>query len=236
LPSPAESFYLRSHRLNESLGGPKRIRLPDLVLKELSQRRHRYYCVSKHLQEHPNLSALELGFGSPEIAAALASLVRSYHIVDVVDRRGDSNLPDNVPFTQADLNHDFPFSDDQFDCTIAMMVIEHLFDPFQSFCEIARITRRGGKVLINLPNIGSFRCRLQLLGGRIPITSSRDWFEKREWDGNHLHYFTVSETIRIAAKYGLTLDSVHSVGNHLWLKDLRPSLFCHEISFAFSKR
>jgi SAM-dependent methyltransferase len=209
---------------------------PDLVLRELARPKHRYHCVYKYVRAYPNLSALELGFGSPEVAAALSGLVRTYHIVDVVDRRGDSDLPGNVPFTQADLNDDFPFSDNEFDCTIAMMVIEHLFDPFHSFYEVARVTRRGGKILINLPNIGSLKCRLQLLRGKIPITSSHDWFEKSEWDGNHLHYFTVSETIRIAGKYGLILDSVHSVGNHLWLKDLRPSLFCHEISFAFSKR
>ena len=39
----------------------------------------------------------------------------------------------------ADLNDRFPFEDSEFDSVIAMMVVEHLFDPFHAFGEIARI-------------------------------------------------------------------------------------------------
>jgi hypothetical protein len=69
----------------------------------------------------------------------------------------------------------------------------------------------------------------------MPVTSSANWFETREWDGNHLHYFTMSDTLRLAALTGLKLDAYFPVGTWLWLKRLSPSLFCHEISFAFSK-
>jgi SAM-dependent methyltransferase len=227
----AERFYSRSNEINERA----QVRSSDEVLEELAQPSHRYFCVQQHLRTHPNLSVIELGFGSPGVAAALSLFCRSYRIVDVVDRRDDTVLPENVPFTRADLNDDFPFSNGEFDCTVAMMVIEHLFDPFHSFSEVARITRQGGKVLVNLPNIASIRCRLELLQGKMPVTSSNNWYEKCEWDGNHLHYFTVSDTIRLAKKFGLTLDAVYPVGNQLWLKRLNPRLFCHEISYSFSK-
>jgi SAM-dependent methyltransferase len=229
--SAAERFYTRSHETHER---PK-IEAPSETLKELAAPNHRYYCVHEHLRVHPDLSVVELGFGSPGIAAALSRFCRNYHIVDVVDRREDALLPGNVRFTRADLNDDYPFSNGEFDCTVAMMVIEHLFDPFHSFAEVARITRPGGKVLVNLPNIASIRCRLELLQGKMPVTSSVNWFETGEWDGNHLHYFTVSDTIRLACKVGLTLDAVYPVGNQLWLKRLNPRLFCHEISYSFSK-
>ena len=121
------------------------------------------------------------------------------------------------------------------DCTIAMMIIEHLFDPFHSFRAVARITKRGGKAFINLPNIASIRCRLQLLTGQMPITSSYDWYEKREWDGNHLHYFTMADTVRLADLNGLRLDAIHSVGRLQSLKKVRPQLFCHEISYEFTR-
>lgn len=229
--SAAERFYARSHELNAH----PQVRSPEEVLKELALPSHRYYCVQQHLRSHPNLSVVELGFGLPEIAAALSRICRSYHIVDVVDRRDGAVLPENVPFTRADLNDDFPFATGELDCTVAMMVIEHLFDPFHSFSEVARITRRGGKVFVNLPNIASIKCRLELLQGKMPVTSSGNWFERCEWDGNHLHYFTISDTIRLATKFGLTLDSVYPVGNYLWFKRLNPGLFCHEISFSFSR-
>jgi 2-polyprenyl-3-methyl-5-hydroxy-6-metoxy-1,4-benzoquinol methylase len=133
------------------------------------------------------------------------------------------------------LNEDFPFEDQQFDVVIAMMIVEHLFDPFHSFRDLARICRKGGSVLVNLPNIAAIRCRLSLLFGRMPVTSSRDWFEKREWDGNHLHYFTIADTIRVAELVGLRLRKTYSVGAARALKNLAPSLFCHEVSFVFDK-
>ena len=122
-------------------------------------------------------------------------------------------MPPNVRFVEADLNDDFPFGNEEFDVVVAMMVVEHLFDPFHSFRELARICRHGGGVLVNLPNIAAIKCRWSLLLGRMPVTSSRDWFEKREWDGNHLHSFTVSDTIRLAALCGLRLRRIYSVAD-----------------------
>jgi SAM-dependent methyltransferase len=136
----------------------------------------------------------------------------------------------------SDLNNDFPFDDAEFNVVIAMMVVEHLFDPFHSFSQMARICRPGGKVFVNLPNIASIKCRWALLQGRMPITSSPDWFEKREWDGNHLHNFTISDTLKLASLYGLSSAQIHPVGRSLIAKRMMPGLFCHEISYCFLKR
>ncbi len=230
----AERFYQASHALNV---GDRKIPVlsTDEAAAELLASPHRYQCAYKYLQQHRSANVVELGFGSPRLLGALADGCTAYTIVDIVDRTGDATLPANVRFQKADLSNDFPFPDESFDVAIAMMIVEHLFDPFHSFRELARITKKDGKVFVNLPNIGSIRCRLQLLSGRMPVTSSRDWFEKREWDGNHLHYFTVADTLRLAEVSGLRLDALHPVGNHPWLKRIRPSLFCHEISFEFTR-
>jgi SAM-dependent methyltransferase len=202
---------------------------------ELLATPHRYQCAYKHLQRHRSANVVELGFGSPNLLGALADGCTTYTIVDIVDRTGDAALPSNVIFKRADCSDDFPFPDQIFDATIAMMIVEHLFDPFHSFRELTRITKKNGKVFVNLPNIGSVRCRLQLLAGRMPVTNATNWFEKREWDGNHLHYFTVDDTVRLAKLSGLRLDALHPVGKHKWIKQLRPSFFCHEISFEFTR-
>lgn len=229
-----ERFYQVSHA--SSVGDTKMVVLSaEQAAAELLASPHRYRCVYDHLQKHPFANVAELGFGSPRLLGALANGCAEYTIVDIVDRTGNVALPTNTQFQKADLCDDFPFPDESFDVTIAMMIVEHLFDPFHSFREIARITKKGGKVFVNLPNIASIRCRLQLLAGRMPVTSSSDWFKKREWDGNHLHYFTVRDTRRLAAGSGLRLDTLHPVGKHPWLKRMRPTLFCHEISFEFTR-
>lgn len=231
----AERFYLDSHARNADVNPVSPLDI-KLAVAELSGTCHRYRCAYLHLRDNKAANAIELGFGSPKLLAAFADVCDNYSVVDIVDRTGQAGLPVNVRFQKADLNEDFPFADGAYDTVIAMMVVEHLFDPFHSFREIARIARRGGKVFVNLPNIGSIRCRMQLLAGRMPVTSSIGWFDKREWDGNHLHYFTVSDTVRLAELVGLRLDAIHPVGNQAWLKRLRPSLFCHEISYEFTRR
>lgn len=234
MKSAAERFYERSHEVNarRSLAPPPTV---DEMTVTMSAVGARYFPVMKYLNGNTHLDAVELGFGSPVSASVIAQHCSNLNILDVADRRDGLELPPNVHFTKADLNDDFPLADDAFDVVIAMMVVEHLFDPFHSFHEIWRIARPGGRIFINLPNIGSVRCRLQLLRGQLPVTSSSDWFEKREWDGNHLHYFTVREVARLAKLSGLKLEETVPVGNALALKRLRPSLFCHEISYVFTK-
>lgn len=234
MKSAAERFYERSHALNakRNTAPPPSV---DEMAATMSATGARYAPVMQYLEKHRGVHAVELGFGSPVTAAVIAQFCSTFNIVDVADRRAGTDLPKNTEFTKADLNDDFPLPDNTFDVVIAMMVVEHLFDPFHSFQEICRITRPGGRIFINVPNIGSFRCRLQLLRGQMPVTSSVDWFEKREWDGNHLHYFTISEVKRLAEVSGMRLEEHVPVGNALALKRLRPSLFCHEISYVFTK-
>ena len=234
MKSAAERFYERSHEANARRNPASLPTVAEMTVT-MSAIGARYFPVMKYLKDNPGPSAVELGFGNPVTASAMAQYCSSLNIIDVADRRAGLDLPPNVSFTKADLNDDFPLADNSFEVVIAMMVVEHLFDPFHSFHEILRITRPGGRIFINVPNVGSFRCRLQLLRGRLPNTSSNDWFEKREWDGNHLHYFTVSEVERLAKLTGMKLEEIVPVGNALALKRLRPSLLCHEITYVFTK-
>lgn len=222
----AERFYQRVHASNP---------MPVRPVKSLSSG-HRYFPVLDTLRTQPDQNVCELGFGGPSLISLLSPLCREYHMIDIVDCAVTDALPPNVRTYQGNLDNDFPFQDGQFDSVLAMMVVEHLYDPFHSMAEIARICRPGGTVIVNLPNIASIKCRLSLLLGKMPITSSRDWYEKRQWDGNHLHYFTVADTVRLAALSGLRLKAIHPVGKMLWLKRLRPQLFCHEISYVFQRQ
>jgi SAM-dependent methyltransferase len=228
-------FYERSHRLNA-----ERSRI-DVVTAEVGLQRmmaagHRYNCVYQELVRDRTRRVCELGYGGPELLPAISALSKTYTIVDVVDRSLGLSLPENTSFVNSDVNDDFPFENATFEVVVAMMIVEHLFDPFHAFRELARICKSGGVVLVNLPNIAALKCRLSLLFGHMPVTSSKDWFDKREWDGNHLHYFTIKDTIRLAALFGLHLRTICSIGAGLKLKDLAPSLFCHEVSYVFDKR
>jgi SAM-dependent methyltransferase len=185
------------------------------------------------------LEAIEWGFGDPARCAALSRFFRKYIAIDIcastlVEKAG---LDCRRAFSHQDvnLNDDLPFANESFDVSIAMMVIEHLFDPFHSFAEIARTTKPGGFVFVNLPLLSSFKSRFAVLCGKLPATSVSNWWDLKQWDGGHLHYFNISAVRRLAAENSLKFMRFYVVGKFLPLKRIAPSLFCHEGSFVFQK-
>lgn len=228
----AARFYERNYEWHAAQGS---VETDADVLSAMQAGKGRYSQAWRYLQANPGRDVLELGCGSPALARVIGPLTASYTMIDIVAARLGQDLPANVRTIHANLDNDFPVESAAFDVVQAMMVFEHLYDPFHSFAELARVMRPGGRAFVNLPNIASIRCRLALLLGNLPYTSVPDWFERREWDGNHLHCFTVATVERIAAHVGLSVTGLHPVGRYTALKRLRPQLFCHEITFVLTK-
>jgi len=150
----------------------------------------------------------------------------------------DQNTYKNVELLEGNFSEDFPIEDNSVDCLVMMMVIEHLFDPFHSFSEIYRTLSNDGVAFINLPLVTSFKNRLRLLFGRLPETSIEyeEWFAEKEWDGNHLHYFSIESIKKICAKFNLEIIKITPVGKFIFLKKINPSLLSNEISFCVRKK
>jgi SAM-dependent methyltransferase len=136
-------------------------------------------------------------------------------------------------FFSANLNQSWPLASQSVDVLVAMMLLEHLFDPFESFREIKRLLSPSGRAFVNLPLITSYKNRMRLLFGRMPITSVpyARWLEEGHWDGFHLHNFTIPAIIDLARGAGLFVYKMKSVGKLSGVKDVWPSLLCDEISF-----
>lgn len=61
-----------------------------------------------------------------------------------------------------------PFEDETFDIVIINQVLEHIKDIFFVLHETARVLKKGGYVLIGVPNVASMHNRALLLFGRHP--------------------------------------------------------------------
>jgi SAM-dependent methyltransferase len=141
-------------------------------------------------------------------------------------------------FKCGNLNAEWKIESASVDVLIAMMLLEHLFDPYFCFREISRVLTEGGRAFINLPLITDVGNRLRLLFGNMPVTSvaySR-WEKEGHWDGFHLHNFTLSSIRDLAAHANLSVRNVQGVGRMKKLKDAFPSLLCREISFELTRR
>lgn len=228
---PARRFYERSFAAQlERDGG-----VVSTSRSAFEAGNHRYSAAYEYLRDNPGKHVLEMGYGGNGVVENFAPHCAKYEIIDIVDRFASEGRPDNLAVHIANLDNRFPFEDARFDVVIAMMVIEHLYDPFHAFAEVARVAKPGARIFVNLPNIGSIRCRIDLLLGRLPNTSTASWFDQREWDGGHLHYFTVDSVRRLAEVSGLKLVGQRAVGGMPALKRLRPSLLCHEITYVLEK-
>ena len=140
----------------------------------------------------------------------------------------------NVHFRQANANERLPLDDASVDVFVAMMVIEHLFDPFHAFAEIRRVLSPSGKAFVNLPLVTSIKNRLRLLRGKVPVTSVGfdRWFDDKEWDGNHLHYFSLDAIRKLAGQNGLEVTRTACVGPNHKLMDVGPTFVANELSFV----
>jgi len=74
-----------------------------------------------------------------------------------------------ISVRQVDIEHNsLPFPDDYFDVVVCNQVLEHTKEIFWVVSEIARVTKRDGKIIVGVPNLGSLHNRIALLVGHQP--------------------------------------------------------------------
>lgn len=145
---------------------------------------------------------------------------------------------EGVEFITSNLNQGFPFSDRQVNVFMAMMCFEHLFCPFHTFSELGRCLALDGVAFINIPIVTTIKNRIRLAAGRLPITSVgyEHWSNMREWDGNHLHYFSLQSIHDLASVSDLVITNVVGVGRFHRLKTIFPSILAGELTFSLKHR
>lgn len=128
-----------------------------------------------------------------------------------------------------------PFAEDTFDAVTCLAVLEHVFDPFHAVRELRRVCKPAGRVVVGVPNVAGIKRRLELLRGKLPITSARFSFDEGAWDGFHLHNFTRASLDWLLRKEGLEPIRWASAGRFRVLKQWRPSLFGNDLVTVLKK-
>lgn len=217
-------------------GGGVKVGATDLSHFEIEMlaKGKRYALVSEDLSMGAVEGCLvEVGCGGAE---ALLIYSRKYKFREV---RGfdiaayPSNENSEIRVDAANLNATWPMGEKSVDGLIAMMVIEHLFDPFFCFDEIKRVLSNNRMAWVNLPLVTTVRNRLRLMCGRLPITSTpyNSWCARRSWDGAHLHYFSLKAIRDLASNAGLKVTALRGVGRFHHIKSLMPGLLAAEVTF-----
>lgn len=108
-----------------------------------------------------------------------------------------------------------PYPDGRFETVVSNSAIEHRFYPERNLDECIRVLQPGGKLVLSLPNIAHWRCRLWLLAGRFPI------IRNSPTDATHLRFFTVHEAREMCRQRGVETIRVDGSAS-LWVPKFYP--------------
>ncbi len=153
---------------------------------------------------------LDIGCGNGNLLFNLRAKYKKLYGVEVSSHRAKiaaELLKDyKSKIFKANIENGIPLERNVIDLVICSDVIEHIVDLHAAFCEINRMLKPGGRLMIITPNIAYFKRRLQLLFGKFPYTSwiggDKNIIKEKLFDGGHLHYFTFNMLEKLYRKYG----------------------------------
>jgi len=114
---------------------------------------------------------LDIGAGKGEdlLGARAIEPACRLHAVEVHPPNVEVLRGHGVEVVGLDLERErLPFADGRIDVVIANQILEHTKEIFWIVHEIARVLRRGGHLILGVPNLASLHNRLLLLAGRQP--------------------------------------------------------------------
>jgi glycosyltransferase involved in cell wall biosynthesis len=100
-------------------------------------------------------SILDIGCGSSKILGALDNVVG----LDILMRKLRYGRKHGKPLFNASA-FNLPFKDNSFDCVICSEVIEHVPAKKNTFAEMTRVLKPGGRLILGTPDYGRWRWRL----------------------------------------------------------------------------
>jgi SAM-dependent methyltransferase len=165
----------------------------------------------------PNANVLDIPAGAGRLSDRLRQEGFMVISADINESKND--------YVFADMNKALPFEDEQFDAVISMEGIEHIVN-YQGFIsELARVTNRGGIIVLTTPNISCFYSRLMFMcTGNFfqfwPAQSFVNVNREEIFDFGHITPLTWQKMYFHFAHHGLTLIALR--GNKIKRKILFP--------------
>ena len=127
-----------------------------------------------------------------------------------------------------DLSKGIPLENNSIDVIIAGEIIEHMYNPYKFIGECGRVLKRGGIIILSVPNLCSLKNRFRVFLGRLPESCAEPSIN--EGYERHLIDFNFYRLQKVFEKNGLdiikkTSNGIISHGKLLWPLSLTPTKF-----------
>ncbi|QOJ79275.1 class I SAM-dependent methyltransferase [Infirmifilum lucidum] len=153
----------------------------------------RIYVVNLAKRFCPGRRVVDLGAQPFILSCMLRALGYDVTAVDVEPEKYESMAKAcGVEVVKSDLERAIDLPSESFDCAVFSEVLEHL-NPYyapKTLCEIGRVLRTGGVLILTTPNVASLFRRLKALIGRNPIYRY------------HVHEYTMDEVQQLLIESG----------------------------------
>jgi methionine biosynthesis protein MetW len=157
---------------------------------------------------------LDLGCGDGSLLQYLGDSRRiTGYGVEIDDNRVLACVKNGVNVVQGDLERGLSeFENGSFDYVILSQTLQAVRNSERIIADMLRVAREG---IVTFPNFGYWKNRLQVLGGRMPVSDNLPY----EWhDTPNVHLCTIADFERFCAEFGVhilerkVLTNGHPVG------------------------
>jgi glycosyltransferase involved in cell wall biosynthesis len=148
-------------------------------------------------QDIAGKTVLELGVGDCSLTKRLHSMGARIDCIEL----DSAAAKEAEPFARQVWNESISITQlddigEQYDLVIAADILEHLLFPEEILSKLKTCVKKGGGLLVSLPNIANVYVRINLLFGRFP------YHTKGILDSSHLHFYTRRSAERMLTKTG----------------------------------
>ena len=91
----------------------------------------------------------------------------------------------------------------EFDVIICADILEHVREPLEQLQRLSRLVRRGGQIVVSVPNAVNWTVRLMVLCGRF------EYAERGLLDRDHVRFFTYRTFRRLIERAGLRVQRIY---------------------------
>ena len=153
--------------------------------------------------------------------------------VEINNTKIEKCIEKGVPVIKLDIDkglNDFMSSD--FDLSIMARSIQCLKNPDLALNRMLELSKR---CVVTLPNLGYWRCRINLASGKMPITPElpSSWYETE-----NIHLCTIKDFENLCLKENISIKDkvfINRNGNQGGLSKINPNLFAVEGVYLLEK-
>lgn len=130
--------------------------------------------LSHQMREQAEINILDVGCADGADLLSIQDLLppvrTNLYGIDVSDTYAEAAKRCNIRVDVLNIERDrFPYPDHFFDFVICNQILEHTKEIFWIFAELSRITKKGGYLIVGVPNLAALHNRIFLAFGDQPV-------------------------------------------------------------------